>query len=89
MGTGPDRGDDATEGPGDGMGDVLARNVGTPAERRQREEAEATTQESLAATTTRFTGGMAFVHLPVAAFRRDVGHDAARRDRSDTGARRR
>jgi uncharacterized membrane protein len=51
-----------------GLSSVLARNIQTLNERRQREEAQATVQEQIAETITRFTGSMLFVYLHLALF---------------------
>jgi uncharacterized membrane protein len=51
-----------------GLTTVLARNIRTLSERREREEGEAPFQERLAAAVTRFTGSMGFVYLHLALF---------------------
>jgi uncharacterized membrane protein len=51
-----------------GLSSVLARNIHTLKERRQREEAQATVQERLAEAITRFTGSMPFVYIHLALF---------------------
>jgi len=51
-----------------GLSSVLARNIHTLDERRQREEARATVQERLAERITRFTGSMPFVYIHLALF---------------------
>ena len=50
------------------MGSVLARNIRTLQERRQREEVAATFEERVADAITRFTGSMRFVYLHVVIF---------------------
>lgn len=50
------------------MGSVLARNIHTLQERRQREEKSATFEERIADAITRFTGSMRFVYLHVVIF---------------------
>lgn len=51
-----------------GMASVLAGNIATLHERRQRQEAGASVEERIAAAITRFTGSMRFVYLHVAIF---------------------
>lgn len=51
-----------------GLSSVLARNIRTLAERRAKEEAQASTQEKVAAAVTRFTGSMPFVYVHLAVF---------------------
>jgi uncharacterized membrane protein len=51
-----------------GLSPVLARNIQALQHRRQREQEEATTEERLAETITRFTGSMRFVYLHLAVF---------------------
>jgi uncharacterized membrane protein len=51
-----------------GLSSVLERNIQALSERRQREEAEATPQEKIAETITRFTGSMLFVYIHLAIF---------------------
>src|SRR5215203_5004676 len=51
-----------------GLSTVLARNIHSLQERRQREEAQASVQEKLAETITRFTGSMLFVYIHLATF---------------------
>ena len=51
-----------------GLSPVLERNIRSLKERRQREEAEATTQEKIAEVITRFTGSMLFVYIHLALF---------------------
>ncbi|MFN4142450.1 DUF1003 domain-containing protein [Aestuariivirga sp.] len=51
-----------------GLSSVLARNIRTLSERRQREESGTSFQERLAGAVTRFTGSMAFVYLHLALF---------------------
>jgi len=51
-----------------GLSSVLARNIRTLSERRQREEENASFQERLAGAVTRFTGSMTFVYLHLVLF---------------------
>jgi uncharacterized membrane protein len=51
-----------------GLTSVLARNIRTLSERREREEQEASLQDRIAGAVTRFTGSMGFVYLHVALF---------------------
>src|SRR5829696_5447988 len=51
-----------------GLSTVLARNIHSLQERRQREEAQASVQEKIADAITRFTGSMPFVYIHLAAF---------------------
>ena len=51
-----------------GLGSVLERNIRALERRRAREAAEASFEERLAATITRFTGSMRFVYLHLAMF---------------------
>ena len=51
-----------------GLGTVLERNIRALQERRAREEADATFEESLSGKITRFTGSMGFVYLHLAVF---------------------
>lgn len=51
-----------------GLSSVLARNIRTLSERRQREEENASLQDRLAGAITRFTGSMSFVFLHLALF---------------------
>ena len=51
-----------------GLSTVLARNIHSLQERRQREEAQASAQEKIADAITRFTGSMPFVYIHLAAF---------------------
>jgi uncharacterized membrane protein len=51
-----------------GLGPALERNIRALNLRRQREAMEATVQERIAETITRFTGSMRFVYLHLAAF---------------------
>lgn len=51
-----------------GLGSVLGRNIRALERRRAREAAEASFQERLAASITRFTGSMQFVYLHLAIF---------------------
>jgi uncharacterized membrane protein len=51
-----------------GLSPVLERNIKALQLRRQREEAEATAEERIAETITRFTGSMLFVYLHLAFF---------------------
>ena len=51
-----------------GLSPVLERNIQSLKERRQREAAEATTEERIAEAMTRFTGSMVFVYLHLAFF---------------------
>lgn len=51
-----------------GLSTVLERNIQSLSERRRREEAEATVQERVAETITRFTGSMIFVYIHLAFF---------------------
>ncbi|MFL5146823.1 MAG: hypothetical protein ACJ8DN_01575, partial [Microvirga sp.] len=46
-----------------GLSTVLARNIHSLQERRQREEAQASVQEKIADAITRFTGSMRFVYI--------------------------
>jgi uncharacterized membrane protein len=54
--------------PASGLSTILARNIRSLQERRQREEAHASVQEKLADTITRFTGSLPFVYLHLAIF---------------------
>jgi uncharacterized membrane protein len=54
--------------PAAGLSTVLARNIHSLQERRQREEAQASVQEKIADAITRFTGSMPFVYIHLAAF---------------------
>jgi uncharacterized membrane protein len=51
-----------------GLSSVLERNIEALTQRREREEAEATVQERIAETITRFTGSMLFVYIHLAIF---------------------
>jgi uncharacterized membrane protein len=51
-----------------GLSSVLARNIHTLNERRQKEEAQATAQERLAERITSFTGSMPFVYIHLVLF---------------------
>jgi uncharacterized membrane protein len=51
-----------------GLSSVLARNIQSLSERRRQEEAQATFQERIAESITRFTGSMPFVYLHLAIF---------------------
>src|SRR3954469_23314593 len=51
-----------------GLSSVLERNIHALNRRRQREETEATAQEKLAETITRFTGSMLFVYIHLVIF---------------------
>jgi uncharacterized membrane protein len=51
-----------------GLGPVLGRNIRALQERREREQAEASTQERIADAITSFTGSMKFVYLHLAFF---------------------
>src|SRR5215204_1920513 len=51
-----------------GLSTVLARNIHSLQERRQREEAQASVQEKIADGITHFTGSMLFVYIHLAAF---------------------
>ena len=51
-----------------GLSTVLARNIHSLQERRQRDEAQASVQEKIADAITRFTGSMPFVYIHLAAF---------------------
>jgi uncharacterized membrane protein len=51
-----------------GLSSVLARNIQSLSERRRQEEAQATVQERIAESITRFTGSMPFVYLHLALF---------------------
>ena len=51
-----------------GLGSVLARNIRTLQERREREEATATLEERIAGAISRFSGTMRFVYVHVAAY---------------------
>jgi uncharacterized membrane protein len=51
-----------------GLSSVLARNIHTLNERRQKEEAQATVQERIAERITNFTGSMPFVYIHLALF---------------------
>ncbi len=51
-----------------GLGSVLARNIRTLEERRDRDEARASFEERVADAITRFTGSMRFVYLHIALF---------------------
>lgn len=51
-----------------GLGSVLARNIRTLQERRQREEATATLEERIAGAISRFSGTMRFVYVHVVAY---------------------
>lgn len=51
-----------------GLSSVLARNIRTLSERRQREEETASLQDRLAGAVTRFTGSLTFVYLHLALF---------------------
>jgi uncharacterized membrane protein len=52
----------------EGLSSVLERNIHALQARRNREEANASTQDRIADAITRFTGSMTFVFLHVAAF---------------------
>src|SRR3954469_7437746 len=51
-----------------GLSTVLARNIHSLQERRQREEAQAAAQEKIAGAIPLFTGSMPFVYIHLAAF---------------------
>jgi uncharacterized membrane protein len=51
-----------------GLTSVLERNIQSLSDRRRREEEQATAQERLAETITRFTGSMIFVYIHLAMF---------------------
>ena len=51
-----------------GLTSVLERNIQSLSDRRKREEEQATVQERLAETITRFTGSMLFVFIHLALF---------------------
>ena len=51
-----------------GLSTVLERNIQALSERRLREERQATIQEKVAETITRFTGSMLFVYIHLAVF---------------------
>jgi len=51
-----------------GLGSVLARNIRTFQERRQREDATATFEERVAGAITRFSGSMRFVYVHVVVY---------------------
>jgi uncharacterized membrane protein len=51
-----------------GLSSVLERNIQALSERRQREERQATLQEKIAETITRFTGSMLYVYIHLAIF---------------------
>jgi uncharacterized membrane protein len=51
-----------------GLASVLARNIQTLEERREREEATATLEQRIAAAITRFSGTMRFVYLHAIAY---------------------
>jgi uncharacterized membrane protein len=51
-----------------GLGPVLQRNIEALQERRRRDQADATAEERLAESITRFTGSMMFVYLHLAFF---------------------
>jgi uncharacterized membrane protein len=50
------------------LGSVLARNIRTLHERREREEATATLEERIAGAITRFSGTMRFVYVHIFAY---------------------
>jgi uncharacterized membrane protein len=51
-----------------GLGPVLQRNIEALQERRRRDQANATVEERIAESITRFTGSMMFVYLHLAFF---------------------
>jgi uncharacterized membrane protein len=51
-----------------GLASVLARNIRTLQERREREDATATFEERVAAAITRFSGSMRFVYVHVVVY---------------------
>ena len=51
-----------------GLTSVLARNIRTLSDRREREEQEASFEDKLATAVTRFTGRLVFVYLHLALF---------------------
>jgi uncharacterized membrane protein len=54
--------------PGDSLNSSLRRNIEALRRRREREEAQASAEERLAGTITRFSGSMRFVYLHVALY---------------------